>query len=141
MMEGISVLFQESMLESSLIQGDPDKLKQVLLNLFKNSFEAMTSGGLLTIQLGIDVRSNIVLSVTDNGKGMTKSQINQLFMPFFTSKPEGTGLGLPFVLKTMEEYGGTISVESEPEKGATFILTFLQAKIEKQLIQKESSTI
>ena len=141
MMEGISVVFQESMLETSLILGDSDKLKQVLLNLFRNAFEAMTSDGLLTIQLGTDVRSNITLTVTDTGKGMNKSQINQLFMPFFTSKAEGTGLGLPFVLKTIEEHGGTITVESELEKGTTFILSLPRAKLEKQLIQKDISTI
>lgn len=138
-MEGISVLFQDSLLETSMILGDPDKLKQLLLNLFKNAFEAMTCGGLLKIQLGTDVRNNIVLAVTDTGKGMTINQINQLFMPFFTTKPEGTGLGLPFVLKTVEEHGGTISVESEPEKGTTFILSFPQAKKERQLIQNETS--
>lgn len=63
-------------------------------------------------------------------------------MPFYTSKPEGTGLGLPFVLKTIEEHGGNVSVESEVDQGTVFIVTFPPAiiplpengKVEKLLI-------
>ena len=95
-----------------LIFGDSDKMKQVLLNLFKNALESMQVGGKLSIHLS-ESDEKLVLSITDTGKGMTHHQVSQVFMPFFSSKPGGTGLGLPFVLKTVEDHGGTIAVESQ----------------------------
>ena len=107
--------------KDSLLYGDSDKFKQVLLNLFKNALESMTKGGKLSIEL-IEKGGDLILSIADTGKGMTRHQVNQVFMPFFSSKAGGTGLGLPFVLKTVEEHGGTIAVESQIEKGTKFIL-------------------
>ncbi|GKV55771.1 hypothetical protein NCCP2222_17180 [Sporosarcina sp. NCCP-2222] len=69
----------------------------------------------------------LILSIGDTGKGMSLQQVNQVFMPFFSSKAGGTGLGLPFVLKTVEEHGGTISVESEVGRGTRFLLKFPRA--------------
>lgn len=123
LMEGIEIDQQVRVRENPLILGDPDKIKQVLLNLFKNALESMQRGGKLSIQLS-EVEGKLVLAITDTGRGMTLHQVNQVFMPFFSSKPGGTGLGLPFVLKTIEEHGGTIAVESQVEVGTKFILTF-----------------
>jgi signal transduction histidine kinase len=69
--------------------------------------------------------SRIRLSVRDTGAGIPGDLIDKIFDPFFTTKPvgEGTGLGLTICHKIVEEHGGTIDVESEPEKGATFIIT------------------
>ncbi len=125
-MEGITIVKHENLLETTLISGDADKIKQVLLNLFKNAFEAMSVGGVLAIRIGSDMKGQIVLSVSDSGKGMPINQLNQMFMPFYTSKAGGTGLGLPFVLKTVEEHGGSIIVESELDKGTTFNISFPQ---------------
>lgn len=123
-LEGISIEQKETGMQNTLMNADADKMKQVLLNLFKNAFEAMSPGGILTTSIESDNSKQLILSISDTGKGMNNNQINQVFMPFFTSKPEGTGLGLPFVLKVVEEHGGTISVESEIDQGTTFIITF-----------------
>ena len=127
LMEGITILNKDNVLQDTLMVGDTDKIKQVLLNLFKNAFEAMAPGGVLTTSITEDQNGQLVLLVSDTGKGMNKNQLTQVFMPFFSSKLEGTGLGLPFVLKTVEEHGGAISVESELDKGTTFIVTFPMA--------------
>lgn len=124
LLEGITIEQKVNSLQNPLMNADADKIKQVLLNLFKNAFEAMSPGGTLTTSIELDDAQQLVLTISDTGKGMNESQISRVFMPFFTSKPEGTGLGLPFVLKTIEKHGGSISVESEVGKGTTFIVTF-----------------
>ena len=124
LLEGITIEQKENNLKNTLMNANADKIKQVLLNLFKNAFEAMAPGGKLTTSIELDDAQQLVLTISDTGKGMNASQISRVFMPFFTCKPEGTGLGLPFVLKIIEEHGGTISVESELGKGTTFIVTF-----------------
>ena len=58
---------------------------------------------------------------------MSVTQLKQIFMPFFTTRSDGTGLGLPFVIKTIEEHGGTVSVSSEVGVGSEFILSFPSA--------------
>lgn len=126
-MDGIEVAQQAELSSNPHIFGDPDKMKQVLLNLFKNALESMQVGGKLSIHL-TESDGKLILSITDTGKGMTRHQVSQVFMPFFSSKPGGTGLGLPFVLKTIEDHGGTIAVESQVDVGTKFILTFPKAK-------------
>jgi two-component system, sporulation sensor kinase E len=127
LMDGITITQKENILKDSLIVGDSDKIKQVLLNLFKNEIEAMTPGGNLSIFVNLDNPGKVVLGISDTGKGMDKFQVKQVFMPFFTTKSDGYGLGLPFVLKNIEEHGGTVAVESEVDIGTTFIVTFPSA--------------
>lgn len=127
LMDGITISQQIRSVPETLIFGDPDKIKQVLLNLFKNALEAMEPGGTLTTSLDLDNSGKIVLKVIDTGKGMDMVHVKKVFMSFFTSKSNGTGLGLPFVLKIIEEHGGLIAVESEVGKGTTFIVTFPSA--------------
>lgn len=124
LMDGITITQKENILKDSLIVGDSDKIKQVLLNLFKNAIEAMTPGGNLSIFVNLDSPGKVILGVSDTGKGMDKYQVKQVFMPFFTTKSDGSGLGLPFVLKNIEEHGGTVTVESKVDIGTTFIVTF-----------------
>lgn len=126
-MDGIEVIQQAELSSNPHIYGDPDKMKQVLLNIFKNALESMQVGGKLSIHLS-EFDGKLILSITDTGKGMTRHQVSQVFMPFFSSKPGGTGLGLPFVLKTVEDHGGTIAVESHVGIGTKFTLTFPKAK-------------
>jgi len=127
LMDGITITQKENILKDSLIVGDSDKIKQVLLNLFKNAIEAMTPGGNLSIFVNLDSPGKVILGVSDTGKGMDKYQLKQVFLPFFTTKSDGSGLGLPFVLKNIEEHGGTVIVESEVDIGTTFIVTFPSA--------------
>jgi len=104
------------------IQADQDKLNQVFLNLFLNSIQAMEHGGKLDIQI-TNEGSNVTFTVKDTGCGIDKDDLPRVFDPYFTTKPEGTGLGLAMSVKIIEEHGGTISFHSEPDKGTTVIVT------------------
>jgi len=141
LMDGITITQKENILKDSLIVGDSDKIKQVLLNLFKNAIEAMTPGGELSIFVNLDSPGKVILGVSDTGKGMEKYQVEQVFMPFFTTKSDGSGLGLPFVLKNIEEHGGTIKVESEVDVGTTFIVTFPAAMGHPSLIETAKKSV
>ena len=125
--EGISIIQKTGDLDDVFIFGDEAKLKQVLLNLMKNSLEAMDHGGKLTISLEALEDNKVNVLVSDTGQGMSVTQLKQIFMPFFTTRSDGTGLGLPFVIKTIEEHGGTVSVSSEVGVGSEFILSFPSA--------------
>jgi two-component system, sporulation sensor kinase E len=127
--EGISIIQYTDDLDEVFIFGDEAKLKQVLLNLMKNAIEAMSHGGELTIGLEAIEDNKVNILVSDTGQGMSATQLKQIFIPFFTTRSDGTGLGLPFVIKTIEEHGGTVSVSSEVGLGSEFILSFPSATI------------
>ena len=99
-----------------------DQLKQVILNLTKNSLQAMPYGGKLSISL--DKQSdNCLITVIDNGVGMQKDQLNQAFKPFFTLKKDGSGLGLTVCKRIIDSYGGKISIKSIPNEGTEVVIT------------------
>lgn len=105
-----------------LILTETNRMKQVLINLIKNAIEVSDEGGQVGIKTEIENVDLLKISVTDEGKGLNEHQIEQIFLPFFTTKSQGTGLGLPFVLKTVEEHGGTIQVSSKPGEGTSFYI-------------------
>ncbi|MEH7504041.1 ATP-binding protein [Neobacillus drentensis] len=99
-----------------------DQLKQVVLNLTKNSLQAMPYGGKLSIVL--DKQSeNCLITVADNGVGMQKDQINKAFNPFFTLKKDGSGLGLTVCKRIIDSYGGKIFIKSIPNEGTQVVIT------------------
>ncbi|MEO0071405.1 MAG: ATP-binding protein [candidate division WOR-3 bacterium] len=101
------------------IIADPGQLYQVLVNLVVNAIQAMPNGGRLRV--ATMVRDETVsLIVEDSGVGMTEKEKSQIFVPFYTTKPEGTGLGLSVVYGIVTAHGGSIKVESEPGKGSRF---------------------
>ncbi|MCB4791030.1 MAG: GAF domain-containing protein [Elusimicrobia bacterium] len=114
--------------ETSLeVKGNAEQLKQVFMNLILNSIQAMPKGGSLSISIKelMEDKNNtqfIEVSVTDTGCGIPKESLNKLFKPFYTTKPKGTGLGLSITRKIVREHEGTISVESIPNSGTTFIV-------------------
>ena len=100
-----------------LVALDPEKIKQVILNLCKNAIEAMPKGGHLTVRT-YRASDTVILEFSDTGEGMPKG-----FDPFHlfkTTKPEGTGLGLPIVQQIVSDHHGTIDYVSELGKGTTF---------------------
>jgi PAS domain S-box-containing protein len=103
------------------INGDEGQLWQAVLNLIRNALEAMPAGGTLSVWTA-RARSGIELIIADTGKGMTEEERAQIFKPFFSTKPSGTGLGLPLVLQVVAEHGGTVRCESAPGRGTTFII-------------------
>lgn len=106
------------------IVGSEKRLKQLLINLIKNAIESMECENVVVIQLRYTSNDMIQLIVSDNGHGIEKSQINSIFDPYYSTKEHGTGLGLLLVQAIVKEHHGTIHVESEEGKGATFIIDF-----------------
>jgi signal transduction histidine kinase len=105
------------------VAGDPNKLKQVLLNLYKNSIDAMENGGVLTVSARPSGES-VEITVSDNGCGISETDKKSIFSPFFTTKNSGTGLGLAVCKRIIDQHeGGSISMESEEGKGTTFTIT------------------
>ncbi len=103
---------------------DPDKMKQVFLNLYLNAFEAMENGGTLFVELRRDESSGAVsIIISDTGIGIKDEDLNRIFDPYFTTKSSGTGLGLAIVHKIVESHGGEVRVESR--KGEGTVVTIL----------------
>ncbi len=100
------------------VLGNRDRLGQVMLNLLKNSLQAMPDGGSLDIKVGVSGGA-ATIAVSDLGHGIDSDDMNRIFEPFFTTKARGTGLGLPLCKKIIEEHEGSIRLESKPGKGAT----------------------
>ncbi len=105
-----------------LISIDREKMTIAITNLIKNSIEAMQKPPKLLKVISKVRGGNIEIVISDTGKGIPKDKIKYIFDPFFTSKIYGPGLGLTFTQRIIQEHNGTISVESEPEKGATFTI-------------------
>ncbi|GAB6181018.1 hypothetical protein JCM14036_23370 [Desulfotomaculum defluvii] len=100
---------------------DEDQIKQVFLHLSTNAIHAMPNGGEIMISARfIENNKFIEVSFTDNGIGIKKEHISRLFQPFFTTRPEGTGLGLPVSYQIVDNHGGKLSVKSEFGQGSTF---------------------
>jgi len=108
------------------VEIDSEPFKQGLLNLMLNAVQAMPHGGSLTFQAdtypGPGGRPWVRLSLIDTGVGMAEDVRKQIFKPFFSLRPGGTGLGLPTTRKVVESHGGRIEVESDVGKGTKFTL-------------------
>ena len=112
-----------------LISGNAGEIQQVFVNLLNNAVEAMEGNGRLFVTSRYEDGS-VVITIRDTGPGIKKEYLNKLFTPFFTTKDpgKGTGLGLNIVHKIITNHRGSISVESEEGKGATFIARFPTAQ-------------
>jgi len=104
---------------------DPDRMNQVLLNLYLNAIHAMDAGGILSVTSVRDEgRKQTEITVSDTGPGIDPADLERIFDPYFTTKPGGTGLGLAIVHKIMEAHRGEVVVKSESGKG-TIVSLFL----------------
>ena len=106
-----------------LCEGDPEQLKQVMLNLILNAVQAMGDGGKLCIRterLAVDGRSYIVLKVEDNGCGIPEESQGEIYNPFFTTKERGLGLGLFIVANFLHAHSADIELESIEGVGTTY---------------------
>lgn len=117
----------ESVCESDYltIQADAEMIEQVLINLIKNAMEASENNSHSHILLKGLIRDNAVcIEVTDNGPGIIPEAIERIFVPFFTTKKTGSGIGLALSRQIMQMHNGTLTVQSEPDVRTTFTLRF-----------------
>lgn len=116
---------RDILVEQELAQGlprillDRAQLKQAFYNVIKNALQAMRSGGILRIRTEAN-DTHVIVSFVDSGHGIAPEQIGQLFEPYFTTKQNGTGLGLMIVQRIVREHGGTIEIESDKDRGTIF---------------------
>jgi two-component system sensor histidine kinase HydH len=104
------------------IYTDPERICQVLLNLYMNALNAMDSKGILEVGVA-DVADNLEIRVADNGCGIPAKDLEKIFDPYFTTRAKGTGLGLSIAHRIVENLNGDIRVESRPSKGTVFYIT------------------
>ncbi|PQP83162.1 histidine kinase [Paenibacillus sp. PCH8] len=104
-----------------VINMDRDKIVQVLINLIRNAFEAMTDPGEVHMNL-LQEGDKVLISITDTGSGIPENSLTSIFNPFYTTKEEGTGLGLALCQKIVQDHNGKITVHSEMGIGSTFTL-------------------
>jgi two-component system, sporulation sensor kinase B len=111
----------------TLFNGDMQKIHQVYINIFKNCIEAMPNGGRLEVTLSTD-EHNIKVMIKDTGIGMSKEQLLRLGEPYFSTKENGTGLGMMVAFSIIKCMSGSYSVHSVPRVGTTFSLYFPKSK-------------
>ena len=112
--------------EDLMITADPDLLDQVFINLLLNAIDAVkdTSGPAITVTASVNINGRVSIDFADNGSGIKPDIMDKVFMPFFTSKKEGSGIGLSLSRQIMHLHKGTITVKSKPNEGAVFTLVF-----------------
>jgi len=107
--------------------GDPVLLEQVMINLVKNALEAVqnTPDGKVLVLADRDEQLRLLIRISDNGAGIASTNLEQVFVPFFTTKPEGSGIGLSLARQIMRQHQGDIQVVSEEGRGTVFTLIFM----------------
>lgn len=112
--------------ESLVIAADEKLIEQVLINMVKNAIEATekVENPQIEVVAYQDMTSNVIVSIKDNGEGIIREALEQIFIPFFTTKPRGSGIGLSLSSQIMRLHNGSLEVDSEPGKGTEFRLKF-----------------
>jgi two-component system sensor histidine kinase HydH len=103
------------------VRGDATLLERVFFNLIQNAADASAADGVVTVKTRA-LGSSLEVAVIDRGSGILPEHREQIFNPFFTTKPSGVGLGLPIAAKIVDEHGGRLVVQSEPNQGAAFVV-------------------
>jgi C4-dicarboxylate-specific signal transduction histidine kinase len=108
------------------IFADENQITQVLFNLIKNAIESLenTADKKITITANTNLQNNVIINVEDNGGGISKELITQIFVPFFSTKKEGSGVGLSLSKHILKMHNGTLTAFSIPNKRTVFTLTF-----------------
>jgi len=125
---GANLKHQKIRLEKNLsqvpisIEADPDKLKQVFMNIALNAMQAMPKGGELTVSTR-QINSTVEIKFSDTGVGISEDNQKLVFQPFFTTKASGTGLGLANAKRIIEQHNGTISIKSQVRVGTNVVIT------------------
>ena len=129
--KGISIRTQNNA-QADEVRIDPDRINQVLLNLYLNAIDSMEKGGELKVEISSDGQPrDVVIQVSDTGHGVSREDLSRIFEPYFTTKSTGTGLGLAIAHNIVEAMGGKITVESEKEVGTTFTVALPNSEANK----------
>jgi two-component system, NtrC family, sensor histidine kinase HydH len=116
---GVPIHFRRQHPEDLTFDCDPEQLKQVLLNLVINAVQAMPGGGEVLISARAE-NGKVIIEVRDQGCGVSPEEMEHLYDPFFTTKENGTGLGLPVAHQIVAHWGGVLAARNNPERGVTF---------------------
>jgi len=107
------------------IFGDEDQIKQILINLIVNACQAINhENGKITLNLDAQAENAVILSISDNGPGIPKELCSKIFDPFFSTKKDGTGMGLAIVQRLAETLSIDIGMQSSSTSGTTFSMQF-----------------
>jgi len=122
------------------VYGVENQLKQAFINVLKNAIEAMHNGGIVTINMSLDLDRGVLIRIKDEGSGMPAEQLSKIGQPFYTTKDKGTGLGLMVTFKIINNHQGHITAESKLGVGTTFIiqLPYMEQK-QNELDQSDDS--
>ncbi len=110
--------------ENLSFEADADQMEQVLINLVKNAIEALqeSKNPQLNVKAYSDMNGRVYMEVADNGAGIAPEAIEKIFIPFYTTKKTGSGIGLSLSRQIVQQHGGTLTVTSEEKKGTTFVV-------------------
>ncbi len=119
-------LFVKTEPDNISFTADEQLIEQVLINLTKNAFQAMQSQdkGEIHLYSFFNKRGRVTIQVTDNGPGILPDVLEKIFIPFFTTKPNGSGIGLALSRQIIKLHNGSLTAKSTPEEGTVFTLTF-----------------
>ena len=134
---GVDIILNFIQKGSMKVLGNPQHIKQVLINLIKNAIQAIPMQGIIEITL-IAKERNLQIMIKDNGCGIEQQTLKNIFDMFYTTKEFGTGLGLPVVKKIVEQLNGTIEMESTVNVGTTITLCF--PTIKEEILTKDFSS-
>ena len=109
--------------ELPAISADPEQIQRAVRNLILNAMDAMPEGGEISVRTALR-NGRVTIEVADTGQGLTREECERLFTPYYTTKRHGTGLGLAIVQSVVSDHKASITVESEPGRGATFRIEF-----------------
>ena len=121
--KGVTVRCREADFPVTMVSLDPEQIKEAMLNMVINASEAMPAGGTIELSAAREADA-IAINMKDEGVGVPEDHLPHIFDPFYTTKPNGTGLGLSIAHQIMEQHGGRIEVDRNPDGGMTFSLFF-----------------
>jgi two-component system sensor histidine kinase HydH len=120
--QGHSIIIRQQLCDKPLVcKADAGMLKQAVLNLFINAQQAMGDGGELLIRTDRQ-KKDAVIQISDTGSGIARDKLESIFDVYYSSRPQGSGLGLPTARKIVEAHNGSIRVDSEQGKGTSFTI-------------------
>jgi signal transduction histidine kinase len=121
------IVLREYLTDVGTLEVNSLELRRAVTNVVLNALQALESGGDIVVRLS-SCAGGVVLEISDNGRGMTADELDKAFLPYYTTRPEGTGLGLPLARGVVEAHGGTLTIRSESGRGTTVEIILPRAR-------------